>query len=410
MKKVRSFIILVGILLISCNSGMCQWFYQQLTPGKNLNSLSFPDENTGYICGYSQTLLKTTDGGVTWNQLNINSKGNLISINFPSNNTGYLASDSGQIFKTTDGGQNWIIIKSFNVRSWYLYKYRLFFFNDNEGLLAGDSSVFQGRMYRTTDGGITWTNSILPDSIYPEYYHPDEFCFLSPSTGYLISDYTILKTVDGGRSWTLLENQMGGPSVSFTDTIHGFLIYQKTLFESHDGGVNWNMIDDNDPSTYVLFTSKDTGYLCKDTTIMQTTDAGTSWKSMRTYGIPSGFTVPKTEMCFPSKNIGYAVGPGGGFFKCNLNAIGIGEKQNVQPVVQLVSNPVTGLVIRFRIQAATGNSEMHIYSCLGVEVKKAERIISGLVEIDCSDLSRGVYFYRYFNNGATFATGKVILN
>ena len=107
MKTNRISVIMVIILIISWNIGIGQWYYHQLTPGSNFNSLAFTDENTGFICGDSHILKKTTDGGVTWNSLTIDAKGNLVSIKFPTSNTGYVASDSGQIFKTTDAGQNW---------------------------------------------------------------------------------------------------------------------------------------------------------------------------------------------------------------------------------------------------------------------------------------------------------------
>jgi len=70
----------------------------------NFNTLFFVDAQHGYY-GTKTGLLKTTDGGVTWNQSNPHG-GSVNVVHFLDLNTGYYLSDSA-IYKTIDAGQSW---------------------------------------------------------------------------------------------------------------------------------------------------------------------------------------------------------------------------------------------------------------------------------------------------------------
>jgi len=68
------------------------------------NSLQFVDSQNGFY-GWENGVLKTTDGGVSWNS--IYPKGGTINtVKFFNAATGYYKSDK-IIYKTTDGGQTW---------------------------------------------------------------------------------------------------------------------------------------------------------------------------------------------------------------------------------------------------------------------------------------------------------------
>ncbi|MBK9336761.1 MAG: hypothetical protein IPM98_09265 [Lewinellaceae bacterium] len=75
-------------------------------------SVHFPSPTTGYICGSSGTLLKTTDNGRTWHT--IRTGGSVGRRNqpfravwFTSEEKGYLVGDSGLLWRTENGGADW---------------------------------------------------------------------------------------------------------------------------------------------------------------------------------------------------------------------------------------------------------------------------------------------------------------
>ena len=68
------------------------------------NSLQFIDSQTGFY-GWANGVLKTTDGGVSWNSV-YPQGGTVNVVKFFNATTGYYKADK-IIYKTTDGGQTW---------------------------------------------------------------------------------------------------------------------------------------------------------------------------------------------------------------------------------------------------------------------------------------------------------------
>ncbi len=80
-----------------------------------LMDIEFPEgqNQIGYSIGQSLTyngdgiVIKTTDGGTTWNQLTPDGIPGLQGCSFLDVNTGYAAGWDGYLIKTTDGGVTW---------------------------------------------------------------------------------------------------------------------------------------------------------------------------------------------------------------------------------------------------------------------------------------------------------------
>lgn len=111
MKKL---LLLFYLSMISIH-GFSQWIQQPSNTTNMLRSICFTDANTGYVVGRTGTILKTTDGGTSWNALNIGTTHTLYSICFTSPDTAYFVGGGsylgdGIIFKTTDAGDNWTLL------------------------------------------------------------------------------------------------------------------------------------------------------------------------------------------------------------------------------------------------------------------------------------------------------------
>jgi len=201
-----------------------------------LTSAYFTDSNTGYLTGYKNsvngsevygTILKTTDGGNSWSALNVtNPKGSFLnSICFPEANTGYIAGQnftSGSIYngvflKTTDAGATWS-----NLSTTIQCAYKSIFFTDKStGFGVGETIIGTGEstLIKTTDGGISWNEVTLQD----KHITLNSICFADANTGYAVGakEYSssghinfcaaILKTTDGGTSWKLTVLKNAGP-------------------------------------------------------------------------------------------------------------------------------------------------------------------------------------------------------
>lgn len=80
--------------------------------GDFFRSVCFPDPRTGYVCGSGGTLLKTVDGGTSWQEIRkggSTGKRNQAfrSLCFVGADTGFVAGDDGLLWKTENGGKDW---------------------------------------------------------------------------------------------------------------------------------------------------------------------------------------------------------------------------------------------------------------------------------------------------------------
>jgi PKD repeat protein len=105
---------------------------------------------------YSIGLLKSTDGGLTWNTTGlIYTPSQMVHVNCvlidPTNTQRLFAATSNGIFRSMDGGVNWLNLKSGDYKD---IKFKPG--NVNTILAAGNSFA------RSTNGGATWTNPTFP--------------------------------------------------------------------------------------------------------------------------------------------------------------------------------------------------------------------------------------------------------
>jgi photosystem II stability/assembly factor-like uncharacterized protein len=122
-------------------------------------------------------------------------------------------------------------------------------------------------------------------------------------------------------------------SVYFTDTNTGYAVGDSgTILKTSNAGTNWIALSSGTTLNLysVQFTNANTGYIAGET-ILKTSNTGTSWSDI------SGGTNFGVSICFPSANIGYAVGGGlnaiktinGGSIWTNISLIGNGQLNSV---------------------------------------------------------------------------------
>jgi photosystem II stability/assembly factor-like uncharacterized protein len=128
-----------GTLLKTIDGGTT-WTSTAIT-GANLISVYFSDASTGFAWSggdpnqrYYSEKFKTIDGGATWTGEDFEGTPEwLPSFYYIDNNTGYQVGDSGIILKTTDGGTTWNSLTSGTTK-----KLNSVFFTDaNVGYVVG---------------------------------------------------------------------------------------------------------------------------------------------------------------------------------------------------------------------------------------------------------------------------------
>ncbi len=118
--------------------------------------------------------------------------------------------------------------------------------------------------------------------------------FLDANTGYVIgANGTVLKTADGGASWTrLVPTAVAGKKLlglSFLDAAQGFAISETSLYKTADGGATWAEVYDfkakhQDQPRAVKFVTTGAGFVTGARAIYQTLDGATWTKAEVKYG------------------------------------------------------------------------------------------------------------------------------
>ena len=156
------------------NSGVCKSVDGGST-WKNLGNLGIPavaygnvyfkNSQIGFVCR-GNTILKTVDGGKNWvTKFHQSGFGGISQLSFTSAEIGYACEgfvndygSSGMLLKTTDGGNTWNVLPSFTE-----YITCLKFVNDKTGY----AFTFENNIYKTMDGGQNWTLlKILDGGLY----------------------------------------------------------------------------------------------------------------------------------------------------------------------------------------------------------------------------------------------------
>jgi photosystem II stability/assembly factor-like uncharacterized protein len=98
-----------GTVLISKDSALT--FLPSQPKGDYFRRFSFPDQDTGFVCGSFGAVWKTLDGGLSWAEMKktrASDKGSLIlDLDFISAEIGVLGGLGGKIWYTYDGGNSW---------------------------------------------------------------------------------------------------------------------------------------------------------------------------------------------------------------------------------------------------------------------------------------------------------------
>lgn len=250
MKKV----FILSVLIASTSSVVRSQNWVQIPSGttKKLNTIDFVDFSVGYIGGNDSLLLKSVDGGMTWDPIQYTgvtfypNGDDILKLDFVTEAVGYMTiGPYTGTYKTVDGGLTWTeLFPSTN----FCYNEGLFFFDENNGFVGG-SGCFQGELVEKLDNG-TWIQIDASDGSFSAADRITDLCFLSNNIGLAASSGgTILRTINGGVIWTKQATSLTDVAVITSVEIvndqlcyAGYSIEDGTTFgilKSIDGGLTW---------------------------------------------------------------------------------------------------------------------------------------------------------------------------
>ena len=244
--------------------------------------LAFPDAKNGWLVSAGGQILHTADAGTTWTQ-QATGLGGLRSIDFLDDSRGFAGTLTGKLYGTIDGGVTWKDITNTLPKTARGFCGMA---HVGEHVHIVGRYIYASDYFFSPDGGQTWRASDLGSLAQGLV----EVQFLSESVGLIggmspqgpasAGPATILKTIDGGRTWRTVFTDPGGR------------------------GFAWKIFPVSKTTIYAALQSEDGTYR-----IAKSLDAGDTWKvHIVTTGRPTGPAVQ--GIGFIDERTGFV----GGFF------------------------------------------------------------------------------------------------
>lgn len=207
------------------------------------------------------------------------------SVYFLNGRDGFIAGYKGDIFKTNDSAKSWSPL-NVNIN---LPIYGLYFLNTQIGFAVGGESSCGGTgctpaggfILKTIDGGQTWSTVYEPSSKIALV----SICFINDSTGFCVGGNIIATTNNGGKSWIEIKMNDLGLSfmqIKFTDNKNGYIAsLNDAVLKTSDGGITWQMVSPKQKLGYYAIAATDKAiYAAGQGKIIKSIDKGTSWTAL----------------------------------------------------------------------------------------------------------------------------------
>jgi photosystem II stability/assembly factor-like uncharacterized protein len=262
-------LVLAGVVAVTV-AVQGTWVAQTSPVTTTFRGVSAVDADVAWVSGSRGTVLRTADGGSTWQ--NVSPPGvntlDIRDVDAIDAQTAYALSigngDASRIFKTTDAGATWVT--QFTSADADAFYDAMAFWDANNGVAFSDSANGQFRIITTADGGATWTR-VSVASLPPALENEGAFAASGTNvavwgdrhvwigTGAALKS-RVLRSSDRGKTWAIAETPIPGGasagiySIAFRDALHGIVVggdYTKeneannNVAVTSDGGVTWTL-------------------------------------------------------------------------------------------------------------------------------------------------------------------------
>ena len=243
------------------------------------------------VCSSDGDFLRSIDSGQTWENFTQSPEDGerdvLETITFLPSGKAFAGGRGSLWLRSDDWGETWEIpTANPGIATTRAIEFR----NDDFGL-AGGYTPSTSKILRTIDGGESWTSHSLAPS-YSGY--PREIAIPDDNVCYTVvsgsgTDHHVYRSADGGQTWEERDNGIsainGVDSIFFLDAETGFVGGESAsaaaVWKTADGALSWELLPSAGLGAGAVFEmhwmNELTGVIAKSRGAYRTTDGGASW-------------------------------------------------------------------------------------------------------------------------------------
>jgi photosystem II stability/assembly factor-like uncharacterized protein len=227
----------------------------------SLRGVSAVNDRVAWASGTNGTVLRTTDGGGSWQVLKVSEGLDFRGVHAIDEKTAWILSsgpgDKSRMYKTVDAGAQWVAQYT-NADPKGFFD-AIAFWDETHGIVLGDPVDGEFVIMTTDDGGATWARQTGPPAL------PNEGAFAASNTCLLVRGKKtvwfgtgggrVFRSDDRGRAWTVAATPIrhdsasaGVFSLAFSDAQHGIAVggdysmpndNTANIAITSDGGRSW---------------------------------------------------------------------------------------------------------------------------------------------------------------------------
>ena len=275
-----------------------------------LHAICLADENHYVLGSLRGRMVRTSDGGISWDYMRNDYVRNIFLFKFSSETEGFMQiknyyTRKREILQTSDAGKTWAlsdeINKITNISDITRFDKDVIIITRSKS--AGDSVL----IWRSTNNGGDWTGVYVWPGVDSAITQCGQMSFIDNERGFVVTNKGLLKTTDGGKNWTWLENSYKAISskkiyyIDFGNVQTGWMSTGNALYKTYDEGLSWEKVALPDGVTWIdeLDAPDNKTVVIRSMvtwSIYYSSDEGATWEKMELKGFDYEWLDDKTSI------------------------------------------------------------------------------------------------------------------
>ena len=401
------------------------WTVQNSGINTNLASVKAVSQSVAWAAGNEAQVLTTTNGGTNWSPVGGGAIGNadIYVINALDANTAFVSTSPGTstfIYRTTNAGSTWTNV--YSLTGGFIDGIKMI--DASNGIAVGDPVGGKWTVLKTTDGGGTWARiATEPAQVGQEAGWNNALAVYGSTNIWFGTDSAkVYRSTDGGTTWSSSPVPFANSvAVNFSSPLYGLAGSDSgATARTTDGGITWMPVSVGGSGFVAGFSGSGSDFFAAEGgSVYRSTDHGATWAASFTGSIGG---LNHLDFGVNGSNVyGWTVSAGGSIAAFSGTVSSVASSISSLPsefaLDQNYPNPFNpSTKIQFAIPASSHVS-LKIYNSLGEEVATlVDNVMNaGTYSIEWngknhfnSTVASGVYFYR-LTAGSFVQTKKMLM-